>query len=67
MREMSDILRDLGMSDGAVARLRRAGFVVMFDFAGSAWEALNDWPWHTDAMVFAARSLAPVAHTACGT
>ena len=51
----------------AVARLRRAGFVVMFDFAGSAWEALNDWPWHTDAMVFAARALAPVAHAACGT
>eukprot|EP01052_Picozoa_sp_SAG31_P020902 SAG31_NODE_1591_length_7814_cov_4.501453_8_plen_616_part_00 len=42
----------------AITRLRSAGFTVMYDFAGGAWESMDEWPWHTDVLVFAARELA---------
>ena len=40
----------------AVAALEAAGFVVMYEGRGS-WDELDEWPWHTDAIVFAAREL----------
>ena len=41
----------------AVGRLCEAGFDVMYDWQGSCWESLAEWPWHTDALVFASRRL----------
>jgi len=39
----------------AVQRLQAAGFEVMYEGLG-AWDALPTWTWHTDALVYCARS-----------
>ena len=38
----------------AVERLEADGFTVMYEGRGN-WEQLEAWPWHMDALVFAAR------------
>jgi len=37
-----------------VERLRQQGFTVMYHGLG-AWDALPEWTWHTDALVYCAR------------
>jgi len=46
--------RRLSRFRAAVARLEARGFTVMYEGRG-VWEALDEWPWHKDALVFAAR------------
>ena len=37
-----------------VERLEADGFTVMYEGRGN-WEQLEEWPWHMDALVYAAR------------
>ena len=39
---------------GIVKRLQDAGFVVMYHGLG-VWDALPEWTWHTDALIYCAR------------
>ena len=45
---------DMRAFDEVVRLLEREGFTVMYEGRGS-WERLDRWPWHMDALVFAAR------------
>ena len=38
-----------------VALLEADGFTVMYEGRGN-WEAMEAWPWHMDALVFASRN-----------
>ena len=42
----------MSLFHGVVGRLEADGFCVACD---PAWSGLKLWPWHTDALVFAAR------------
>ena len=46
--------RRMGVFRGVIERLRQHGFTVMYHGLG-VWEALPEWPWHTDALVYCAR------------
>lgn len=47
--------RGLAEFHAIVANLRREGFRVNYDFQGSLLEDLDEWPGHSDALVFCAR------------
>ena len=53
--------RELGAFARAVALLEREGFTVTYEGKGS-WERLERWPWHMDAIVFAARAEEDAEH-----
>ena len=46
---------DAQASDGLVARLRGEGFEVWYEGLGNWDEAFDEWPWSTDAVLYAAR------------
>ena len=46
--------RGMGRFREVVRRLEAEGFTVMYEGKGS-WERMESWPWHMDALVFAAR------------
>ena len=39
-----------------VESLEQDGFTVMYEGRGN-WETMERWPWHMDALVFAAREI----------
>ena len=46
--------RNMSVFVGIVKRLQDAGFVVMYHGLG-VWDALPEWTWHTDALIYCAR------------
>ena len=48
--------REMATFRSVVARLEEEGFDVAYEGRGS-WDALETWPWHTDALIFASRDL----------
>ena len=43
------------MTSCPVRRLEAEGFSVYYEGRGNWERALQSWPWHTDALLFAAR------------
>ena len=50
--------RDMAHFREVLGLLEREGFTTMYEGKGS-WERMVEWPWHMDALLFAARDTEP--------